>query len=221
MTNKTNNTYTGYTMDTTTLLPTNATPVNLERFPFQHDFVLNNKPQRFLRTERGSIQIKEGAIVKTKWGLGKLINQNKIAITEYIDETAKADVARAVEAYNKMIMIECAYWERFNQTNEDTGISPSPRVRKDIDELIDMKLNSLLNENEVLMGATCSSMIKGEALYSEVKIENTKNSIKDRENRKRLAKIAKKLARLQDDEEIDFIPDFIKEEVGLIEHGEG
>ncbi len=52
------------------LIPSSADRPNFNKFPFEHDFVLDGRPQSFARNLDGSAIIAVGAEVITSYGVG-------------------------------------------------------------------------------------------------------------------------------------------------------
>ena len=75
------------------LIPSSATSQDFVKFPFDHDFVLNGRPQSFKRNADGSLIIAVGAEVVTSYGIGyverrKVDGSYIVRITEF-DETVE------------------------------------------------------------------------------------------------------------------------------------
>ena len=74
-------------------IPSSATSQDFVKFPFDHDFVLNGRPQSFKRNADGSLIIAVGAEVVTSYGIGyverrKVDGSYIVRITDF-DETVE------------------------------------------------------------------------------------------------------------------------------------
>lgn len=58
------------TTNLSSFFPKGATTPDFTAFPFDHDFILDGRPQLFARNDRGSLIIARGAEVLTRYGLG-------------------------------------------------------------------------------------------------------------------------------------------------------
>ena len=84
------------------LAPTNSTAPNFKKYPFAHDFVLNDKPQTFARNSEGRLIPSVGAEVTTRYGKGYIERRHiggdvVIRITEFDETVEIAQYANPVE----------------------------------------------------------------------------------------------------------------------------
>ena len=106
--------------------PTNATSPDFTAFPFDHDFVLDGKPQSFKRNADGSLIPRVGEVVETSYGIGYLERRHVsgsyiVRITDFNDRefprygntilnpathsvTSRQAVAEMNELYNARIL---------------------------------------------------------------------------------------------------------------------
>jgi len=75
------------------LIPSSATSQDFVKFPFDHDFVLDGRPQSFKRNANGSLIPAIGADVATRYGIGYIERRHVggdvvVRITEF-DETVE------------------------------------------------------------------------------------------------------------------------------------
>jgi len=84
------------------LIPSSATSQDFVKFPFDHDFVLDGRPQSFKRNADGSLIIAVGAEVVTSYGIGyverrKVDGSYIIRITEFDESVEVSYYADPVE----------------------------------------------------------------------------------------------------------------------------
>jgi len=84
------------------LIPSSATSQDFVKFPFDHDFVLDGRPQSFKRNADGSLIIAVGAEVVTQYGIGfierrKVDGSYIVRITEFDESVEVSYYADPVE----------------------------------------------------------------------------------------------------------------------------
>ena len=90
------------TANLSNLIPSSATSQDFNKFPFEHDFVLDGRPQSFKRNENGSLIPAVGADVVTRYGIGYIERRHVggdviVRITEFDESVEVAQYANPVE----------------------------------------------------------------------------------------------------------------------------
>ncbi len=90
------------TTNLSNLIPTSATRPDFNKFPFEHDFVLDGRPQSFARNLDGSAIIAVGAELITRYGVGYVERRHVdgsyiVRITEFDETVEVAQYADPVE----------------------------------------------------------------------------------------------------------------------------
>jgi len=90
------------TANLSNLIPTSATRPDFNEFPFEHDFVLDGRPQSFKRNTDGSAIIAVGAELITRYGVGYVERRHVdgsyiVRITEFDETVEVAQYADPVE----------------------------------------------------------------------------------------------------------------------------
>ena len=90
------------TANLSNLIPTSATRPDFNKFPFEHDFVLDGRPQSFARNLDGSAIIAVGAELITRYGVGYVERRHVdgsyiVRITEFDETVEVAQYADPVE----------------------------------------------------------------------------------------------------------------------------
>ena len=80
-----------------TFAPSSATAPDFTAFPFDHDFVLDGRPQSFCRNADGSLIIARGAEVMTNYGIGYV--ERRHVDGSYIVRITEFDEALEVPVY--------------------------------------------------------------------------------------------------------------------------
>jgi len=188
------------------IVPAGATPADPARFPWSHDFVLNNKPQKISRTSKGNFSISNGSTVWTQYGNGILVNQSLVKISFFIDEEAQAYIARRADVHNNGLLRESVYWENKIATDSESGEIAPRALRVDVKEFIEAKMNRFLESDEINIPCDHTNLIEGTVIYSEAKdprasIENEKKVDLVKELRRQASRVIARLDKDSDDEE--------------------
>ena len=186
--------------------PTGSTASDLDKFPVAHDFILDGKPQAFMRKSNGNYNVSVGSIVLTTFGIGEVRHQNLIELQEDSPECA-----RRAEAHNNSALLKAGYWESKMEGDLDVKFN---KIAKTI---IAEALESLLDSNQLQQGTDHTKLLSGSVLFSEVMVTPREAR---KQARKALERQASKLIAGYEDEDEDedvFIPSDIADEFDAIQ----
>ena len=184
--------------------PTGSTASDLDKFPVAHDFILDGKPQAFMRKSNGNYNVSVGSIVSTAFGIGEVRHQNLIEL-----QVDSPECARRAEAHNNSALMKAGYWESKMEGDLDVKFNKIAKV------VIAEALDSLLDSNQLQQGTDHTKLVEGAVLFQEVMV-----TIKDtrKQARKALERQASKLiAGYEDEDEDVFIPSDIADEFDAIQ----
>ena len=203
--------------------PTNATNPDYTAFPFDHDFVLDGKPQSFKRNADGTLIPRIGEVVETTYGLGYLERRHVsgsyiVRITDYNDRefprygnTALNPATHSVSSRQAVAEANDRYNNRLLSKSEWFLTRMNDKVYAQ--ELLDMLVDDDCYECSIAGGDYCGAV---EFMFDRATnpLARKKSSAETRAYQARIKAMADAL--LEDAEDDDAMPEGLADELAEV-----